>query len=265
MQGVSFGYHLFMQLLARTDTDNLLATTGSDSLGDVGDSIAGNLRDENFPAPHMRQCIEHQTHALLQGDVKAGHAGIGDGKYTFVALFQEKGNHAPAAAHDVPVAHHRKDNIPLPLEIVGGSKQFIRAQLGSTIQVNRCRRLVGTESDHLLHSLLDRRLDDILRPHDVCLNRLEGVILARRNLLQRRRVNDNIDSLHRPHQALFVAHIADEIAHLRVLRRRENLTHFKLFQFIARENHHPPDARIARQNRFHKLFPERTGAAGYQN
>jgi len=70
-------------------------------------------------------------------------------------------------------------------------------------------RLVGAEADHLLDPAGRRRVEDVFRPQNIGLHRLQRVEFARRDLLQRRRLEDIIDAIHGRHDACRVAHIAD--------------------------------------------------------
>ena len=57
-----------------------------------------------------------------------------------------------------------------------------------------------------------RRVDHVLRAEDVGLDGLERVVLGGRHLLERGRVDDDVDAVEGAVQALAIAHVAEEVA-----------------------------------------------------
>ena len=87
------------------------------------------------------------------------------------------------------------------------------------------------------HRRADRAgLDQVLRAQHIGLDALEGVVLGGGHDLGGGGVHHDIDVVQRAVQALAVAHVADEEAQARVLRRREHLGHLELLEFVARED-----------------------------
>src|SRR5690348_4964299 len=69
--------HDFVQLLARTDSNNAGRQTWGHCLGQIHDPNRGNLRHENFAAVHAFEVLEHEVDSLLEGYPESGHTNIG--------------------------------------------------------------------------------------------------------------------------------------------------------------------------------------------
>jgi hypothetical protein len=134
-------------------------------------------------------------------------------------FFKKKRNHGASAAHHVAVPDHGKTGLRLTGIGVAGGKQLVRTQFGGAVKIDGTGGFVRAEGHNLLDLLVDGHVDDVLRAHDVGLHCLEGVILRGRHLLQRGGVNDVIDSIEGPVQALFIPNIADEVTHARIVIR----------------------------------------------
>ena len=111
---------------------------------------------------------------------------------------------------------------------------------------------------------MKRRIDDILGTVNVGLDTFERIVFRRRHLLQRSRMNDNINTAHCHFQTALVADITDEIAHCRKLRFRKFLLHFRLLQFIPAEDH-KPFRLVVVEDTFDEGTTERTGPASDKN
>ena len=262
VDGVGGGDHLFVQLFSGTDADQGEPACRGDSLGHVGDAVAWDLGDEDLAPPHVGQGLEDQGDAIVEGDVEAGHALVGDGEDTFGPLLQEEGDDAAAAPHDVAVAHHGELDVALSLEVVGGDEKLVGTKLGGAVKVDGGGRLVGAERHHLAHPVVHGRFNEVLGAEDVGLYRLEGVVLAGGHLFEGRRVHDDIDPLQRAVQPILVAHVSDEIADLPKFLGRELLGHLGLFQLIAGKYHHAGDFRVLQQDGFDEFLSKGTGATG---
>src|SRR6185437_2765462 len=95
-------------------------------------------------------------------------------------------------------------------------------------------RLVGAQSNYLLHAAINGRVDHVCRADNVRLNRLERVVFCAWDLLHGRCVYDDVHIVKRAVQPLFVAHVADEIAY--VCRVKSLGSHRELLHLIAAEN-----------------------------
>jgi hypothetical protein len=85
------------------------------------------------------------------------------------------------------------------------------------------------------HSAIDGGVDDVPRAHDVRHHRLERVVFAGGNLLQRGGVHHDVHAPHRSMEPVAVADVADEKPHRRFVFG-ELPPHLELFQLVAGEN-----------------------------
>ena len=102
-------------------------------------------------------------------------------------------------------------------------------------------------------------------PRTLVLIGLERVVLADRDVLERGRVDDDVDAFHRAPQTLRVADVADEEPQLRIAVRRIELRHLVLLEFVARIDDDASNVRIALEDGPDECLAERTGAAGDEN
>ena len=159
-------------------------------------------------------------------------------------LFMKKGITLPRLPMTFTVADYGEPDIVSTLEVVGRHEQFVRTQLGRTIQVDRRGGLVGRQSHHLLDAAIHGRFDDILSANDISLDRFERVVLSCWHLLQGGSVNDDVDPLHGTIEPFLVSHIADEVPQLRIPLHRKAMAHLELLELVAAEYHHAPGAMV---------------------
>jgi len=112
---------------------------------------------------------------------------------------------------------------------------------------------------------IESGLDHVLGPDDVGLDAFEGVVFGRRDLFQGGGVDDDVDALDGPAEPVEIPDVADEVAQLAELFRRELLGHLVLLEFVAGKDHQAFYFRVAFQHRGDEFFSKRTGPAGYQN
>ena len=96
--------------------------------------------------------------------------------------------------------------------MIARNKQLVRTELGRAIQVYRIDSLVGRQRDDLFDLLINARVDNILGTDHVGLDAFDRIVLGGRNLLQRCRMHDDIDTMQSPVQSLVVTHVADKEA-----------------------------------------------------
>src|SRR5690606_29458276 len=70
--------HLFMQFFTRADTNNLAPTLRRNGLGQVGDAVAWNFRNNDFSAFCGLNGVEYDLHPFFQRDTETCHARVGD-------------------------------------------------------------------------------------------------------------------------------------------------------------------------------------------
>ena len=111
--------------------------------------------------------------------------------------------------------------------------------LGGPHRVDRIDGFVRRQADHRLHPGIDRRRQHVLRPDDVGLDRFHWEELAGGDLLERRRVEDVVDPVHRVPDRSDIAHIADEefdlVRHFRHLQLKL-MPHVILLLLVAGED-----------------------------
>src|SRR6266851_5510265 len=169
-------------------------------------------------------------------------------------LFQKNRDHAPPAAHHVPVPRAAETRIFRARVGVGLHKHFFRAQLGGAVQIDRIHSLVGAERQNTAHSLINGRINHVAPTHDIGLDRFERVVLACRHLLERRRMHHNRHTRQRALQPLHVPNVSNEIPQAGMIESRRS--HLMLLQLIPAENDQPLRLIVA-QHDLHKLLPER--------
>ncbi len=108
--------------------------------------------------------------------------------------------------------------------------KLLRGQFGCAVEVHGVDRLVGRQCNDRPHAGIDCRVDDVLRPGDVGLHRLERVVLRGDHLLHRGGMDDDVGSLRSAQQPLRVTDITDEVAEPIAV---ETLLHLGLLEFVA--------------------------------
>src|SRR5690606_22070336 len=141
-------------------------------------------------------------------------------------------------------------------------KQFVRSKLRRAIEVERARSLVRRERDNLLHTRIDRCLNDVLRADDVGLHVLERVVLGSVDLLESCSMHHVIDAMHGPCKTVLIADVADEPSEARVVG--ELLTNLVLLQLVAREDHNTSRV-VAFKQLCDEGLTERSGTARYED
>src|ERR1022692_205236 len=254
-----FGKEHLVHLLDGPDANLDDFAVGSHGFGQVRDPHARNLRDEDFSSRHGFDRRQNKSHALLDGHPEACHTRVRYGDPAGLALLTKKRDHASTASHHVSVAYATEANWIATAIGIRLYEQFLGDELGGAVQIDGVDGLVGAQRQDSLHAVVQRSFDDVLRAVDVGLDGFDGVRLARGYLLQRRRVDDHIDSHHGTPQAVQIAHVADEIAETGIVESTH--PHFVLFQFVAAKDDQALRIVLAKED-LRALPSERPGAAG---
>ena len=175
------------------------------------------------------------------------------------AQLAEERDHRAAAAHDVAVADHGEAGRVGRGVVVAGDEELVGGELGRAVEVDRGGRLVGGQRDDPLDAGVDAGLDDVLRADDVRLHELPRVVLGGVDLLERGCVDDVVDAVHGPVEAVAVADVADEPAQPRVVA--EQLAALVLLELVAAEDHDPLGV-VVLQGLGDERLAERAGATG---
>ena len=158
--------------------------------------IDGILGTNTSPPSMFSSAYEHEVDRLGQRDPKARHALVGDRDAAVaLELLLEHGHHRAAGADDVAVAHAREPRLTLRRVRVALHEDLLRAQLRRAVEVDGVDGLVGRQRDDSPDAGVDRGVDDVLRAEHVGAHGFEGVVLARRNLLHRGGVHDDVGRL----------------------------------------------------------------------
>ena len=162
---------------------------------------------------------------------------------------------------------------------VGADEEPLLHRLRHAHHVDRLAGLVGRDADHRLdrQTVLTDGADDVLGADDVRLHRLEGKVLARRHLLERGGVEDDVGVAQRRGYAVQVAHVADaklkqllEVVIDDFVGRRalvlEGQAHRVLLGLVAREDGDLlRQPHLAREQPPHEHLAQRARPAGHHN
>ncbi len=234
----------FVHLFAVTDADDLdglfIATEEfADRLCLSLYCASRSLLHQDVAARAVLESEQHQVHRLVQTHDESRHGTFGNGyRLAGTNLVNPQRNHGPATAHHVPVAC--TTNLCLLRAHRAGFRHndLFHHGLARAHGVHRVGRLVGAEADHILHTFLNRRRENIVRTEHVRLHGLQREEFATRHLLERRRMEDVVHPMHRVLDALQVTHVADveldllgHVGHLGL----ELVAHIILFFLVAAE------------------------------
>ena len=117
-----------------------------------------------------------------------------------------------------------------PHDVVCRDKKLVACQFRRTVEIDRIRRLIRRERDHLLHPAVDRRIDHELRTVNVSVDALHRIVFGDVHMLHRRCMDHIVNILHRFFKPLEVSHISDEIAHTSVGKL---LCHIEMFLLVT--------------------------------
>ena len=237
------GQEGLVHLLTVPDTNDLdillLATEElTDGLGLDLDGAGGGFLDEDVAVLAVLEGEEDEVDGLLEAHDEAGHGRFREGDWgAGTDLVNPERNDAAAAAHDVAVAGAANAGIQGVAAL--GHRHLLLQGLADAHRIDRICGLVRRQTNHALHARVDGRIQHIVRADDIGLHRLHREELARRDLLERRRMEDVIDPADGGLERGLVAYVADiELDLVRHLRhpRLEVVPHVVLLLFVAREN-----------------------------
>lgn len=149
-------------------------------------------------------------------------------------LEEERDDRASASNH-VAVADHGEASAALAGVVVGGDEDFVRAELGGSVKVDRIHGFVGGEGDDLLDAGGDGGVNDVHSAVDVCLYEFVRVVLGGGDLLEGCCVNDVVDVVHGAGESFLVAYVSYEVANL-VSREFGARRHVVLLQLVPGED-----------------------------
>src|SRR6185369_13951070 len=152
----------------------------------INQAHARNLRHENLPAMHLLKTLHHKPDALFECDPEARHARVGHRDLSPLTLLLKNRNDAAAASQYVSVASAAEPRILRAGIGIGLHEHLLSAQLRRAVKVDGIHRLVSAQRQNPLHTMIDGGINHVAPAHDVGLDRLKWVVLARWNLLHRR-------------------------------------------------------------------------------
>jgi hypothetical protein len=168
-------------------------------------------------------------------------AGSVIGSTTAGRPLEEERHDGSARPHHVAVADHAEAEVPPALDVVRGDEELVADELRRAVEVDRRRCLVGRQRDDPFDPGIERSVDDVLCASDVGLDELLRVVLARGDLLQRRRVHDRVDALEGASDPRTIADVAEEEAQgpTTVLDDVVLTRHLGLLQLVTGEDDEP--------------------------
>ena len=270
MPGVIHGDHHLVELLSWPDADDPDRQAGCQGFGEVGHLHRGDLRHEDFPAPHDGQGGEDEVDPLAQGDPEARHARVGNRQIPGALGDQalEQGRHRASRADNVPIPDHGEAGADVAGQVVSRHEGLVRGQLGGPIQVGGVAGLVGGQGDDLLHPVCQGCPDDVLRPQDVGLDEFRRVVLSGGHLLEGGGVHHHVHPAEGQGQPLAVADVTQEEPHAAHLLGGEPLGHVDL-HFVLLQLVPGKDDQLARlgpaEHGIDEAAAEGSGPAGHED
>ena len=190
----------------------------------------------------MLEGIQHQIDRIGQRHHEAGHARVGDRDgLARPNLLHKQGNDRAARSHHIAIARAANHRAGAFQVAAGGHHYLFHHRFGDAHGVDGIHRLVGAKANHPLHSGIDGSLKDVFGTQHVGTHRLHRMELARRHLLERGRVKNEIHPTHGLFHAALVTHIANVELELGAVVA---LAHIVLFLLIAGEDSNLGDVRI---------------------
>ena len=248
-QSLLAGHEGLEELLAVAGADDLGAHAAEDlldGLGEVADRGGGGLLDEQVAGVGVLEGELHQVHGLVQVHEEAGHVGVGHRERLALAdAVDEQRDDRAARAHDVAVARAADGGAAGAVAGVGVD-DGLHHGLGLAHGVDGICRLVGGQTHHAVHALVDGGVQDVVRADDVGAHGLHGEELAGGHLLQGRCVKDEVHSPEGRGDGPVIPYIADiELDLIRILRIPLLIcvAHIVLLLLIPRQNPDLPDIR----------------------
>ena len=221
------GHELLVGLLAGARRDRrgldgrgVAAGPGGDDLDRGGDEVGqrrdGHLEHEHLAATRPTGGLERELDGPVGGHDEPGHRRVGDGhRPTGLDLPGEELDGGTARPEDVAEANAGEGRGVGAAVVVGRRHELLGHELARAHHGGRIGRLVGGREDHRRDPVREAGIDDVLRPDDVRLGRLEGVVLAGLDVLQRSAMEDDVDVLRGAKQPVAIADVADEEPHVR--------------------------------------------------
>src|SRR5262245_17056459 len=255
------GEQNLVELLARPDADELDAAAPRHGPGQLHHPHARELGHKDLAALRKAGAADSKLDALLEPDPESRHAGISHRHRARGSLRAEERDHAAPATDDVAVAYDRRHGAARMTVRIGLDDQFLGTELRRAVEINRIHGLVGADGDDPLDVSVDGGVDHILGPVDIGLDRLEGIVFARGNLLEGSRVHHDIDAVHGPGEPVAIPHVADEEAEGVVIEARH---HLRLLELVAAEDDEALRM-VLRQHDLHELVAEGARAARHEH
>src|SRR3984957_3613252 len=259
---IFYSYHLLVQLLARTDTDDLEFCAGNGCKRNVGYFHRGDFLDVYLPAPHVFKGVPDEFDPLFKGDHESGHPRIGDRQYSLVRNRQKKWDNGAARSHDVAITHYTEPGVVIPRVGVTRNKQLVGSQFGGAVKIRGATRLIGRKRDNPLHATVNTGINQVHRSNYIGFYAFKGIVFSDGHNLGSGGVNNEFDAIQRPRESVFISHIANKETHSGIVAI--NLCHFPLLLFITGEDHQTTWV-LFRQRHWHEGVTERASTAGNED
>ena len=209
------GEQRLVHLLAMADADHadVVAVAPEELANGLGlraDGARRRLLNQDVAVTAVLEGEQNQVDGLVEAHDEARHRRLRH-RYGVARpyLLDPQRNNRPARAHHVAVA--RAADLRLARIAALGNGDLLLDGLGDAHGVDGIGGLVGRQTDYRLDSGLYCGRKHIVGAYHVGFNRLHGEELARRNLLQRRGMEDIVDARHGVAARLQQApHVADK-------------------------------------------------------
>ena len=209
----------------------------------------------------MCKGIDHQVDRIIQRHHEARHLRVGNrDRFTLFHLFHPERDHGTPARHHIAVARAADRRLrPFAQLTSFGDRHLFHQRLGDPHRIDRISGFIRRKDHHILHAMLDRGKQHILRPFHIRTGRFHRKELATGNLFQGRSREHIVHTPHRHIHRCLITHIPYIKFYFGILQL---MTHIILFFLITAKD--TDLLNIGIQKTPKHSVTERTSASGDQ-
>jgi hypothetical protein len=194
-----FGDENLVELLSRKNSDlvegELLPCLLGKDASHVDDFGRRRLPDEDVSSTRCPSRIEHEVDGVIEREEEPRHSRVGDGEsLANLQLTSKEWDDRAARPQNIAVSNAGKARSLIPSREIAREDDTLHQSLGHTHHIHGLDGLVSRDGNAGLNLLIQGGLDDILRTNDVRLDRLARVGFTFRHMLERRRVEDDVNA-----------------------------------------------------------------------
>src|SRR3989344_3482197 len=224
-----------MELFARANADNPACRVRRDSLREIQNTHCRDLRHEHLAPLHNLKGREDEIYGLRQRGPETRHSIISDREFPLFHLLLKKRYDTAPRTHDISVPHNTEHGLALLASIrIGLNEQTIGAQFRGAVEIYGACGFVSRECDDTWNIIIESGINDVHRAVNIGLDRFHRIVFAGRHLLQRSRMNYDVDTLGSSLHSLKITHITDEKTQFPMIA--EFSAHLPLFELVATKN-----------------------------